>query len=168
MKNRLLTGALVVLCSAIVAAQTCNDDVTETSPASEFTINGDGTVTHLKTGLVWMQCSLGQTWEAGDCTGTATTYDWQAALDAAESEEFASETDWRLPNIKELGSIVEMACYSPAINETIFPETQSSFYWSSSPSAYYSYGAWILSFYSGSDYGYNKGSDCYVRLVRGQ
>ena len=54
-----------------------------------------GTITDLATGLMWMQADSG------------TTMNWEQALDYAESLEFAGYDDWRLPNAKELQSIVD-------------------------------------------------------------
>jgi hypothetical protein len=62
---------------------------------NSFVDNGDGTITDLTTGLVWMQ---------GD-NGTGVT--WEDALAYAESLVFAGYDDWRLPNSKELQSIVD-------------------------------------------------------------
>ncbi len=110
--------------------------IAATAPAANFTDNGDGTVTDNTTGLMWKQCTEGQTWSATPaCTGTATPYTWQAALQAAEALNngggFAGFTNWRMPNIKELGSIVEHQCATPSIDTAIFPGTVAGMYWSS-------------------------------------
>ncbi len=57
--------------------------------------NGDGTVTDRATGLTWMQADGGK------------GMDWEEALAYAEGMEFAGLDDWRLPNAKELQSIVD-------------------------------------------------------------
>lgn len=101
--------------------QTCLDGVTVNNPSSDFTINGDGTVTHQVTGLTWRQCAVGLTWSGSACTGTADYKDWEGALAAAESLSFAGKSDWRLPNINELRSLVERACATPATNAALFP-----------------------------------------------
>jgi hypothetical protein len=95
------------------------------NPDASYTDNGDGTVTHTPTGLTWKRCVEGQTWSDGTCTGTATTATWQQALKLAAASSFAGHTDWRLPNIKELRSLVEECRSYPAINEAIFPNTQA-------------------------------------------
>ena len=64
-------------------AQTCVSDIVETTPITNFLDNGNGTVTDLTTGLMWMQCSLGQTWSNGACVGDADTLTWQQALQQA-------------------------------------------------------------------------------------
>lgn len=160
-------------------AQTCNTNTAVTTPTIDFTVHNNGTVTHKPTGLMWKVCSEGQTWNSSDgsCTGTITTHNWQEALEIPSALNagvgFASQTDWRLPNVKELMSIVELSCYGPAINKTIFNNTPSEYspgyspiYWSSSPHADYSYFAWGVGF----DYGYDGFSDRsdygHVRLVR--
>jgi hypothetical protein len=143
--------------------QTCKDSITRSTPDKQFTINDDGTVTDNKTTLTWMRCSLGQVWEAGCTPQTATKLNWEDALTAANIT-----SDWRLPNIKELNSIAEQACDSPAINASIFPNTQSAYYWSSSPVASDDGRAWVVNFSKGGDVSsFNKSNDRFVRLVRG-
>jgi hypothetical protein len=62
--------------------------------------------------------------------------------------------------------LVDHSRTDPAIDADYFPETQSSFYWSSSPYAGYGDGAWVVSFYDGYDFANNKGDGYSVRLVR--
>ncbi|MFH7320140.1 DUF1566 domain-containing protein [Desulfurivibrio sp. D14AmB] len=147
-----------------------NSAVTATTPTADFSDNGDGTVTHTPTGLIWMRCSLGQSWDGSTCNGTATTYTWQQALDAAQTLNdgagYAGHNDWRLPNKNELESIVERRCWSPTINAAIFPNTPSAWFWSSSPYAYGANDAWGVNFGSGGVGNYGKNVSYRVRLVR--
>ena len=160
MKNILKLAALLVATSHS-HAQTCNANITRSAPDSRYELlNNNTEVKDSKTGLIWQRCSLGQTWSGSSCTGTASTYNWTNALQTAAN----MGNGWRLPNIKELASLVEEACYNPSINETYFPNTISSYYWASSPVAYGSSRAWIVNFYYG--YGYDKSVNHYVRLVR--
>ncbi len=72
---------------------------------NDFVDNGDGTVTDLATGLTWQR--------SDDGTGR----NWGQALAYAEGLTLAGHTDWRLPNAKELQSIVDY---------TRSPDTSSS------------------------------------------
>ena len=143
-----------------------NAGIVITKPDSLYTDHGDGTVTDNATGLMWQKCSLGLS--ASDCLiGSAQTYTWQTALSAAAANTDNGYSDWRLPNKNELKSLVEDACFSPAINTSIFPNTVASVYWSSSPYADVNDVAWNVSFNYGVVNGLSKGSSNYVRLVRG-
>jgi hypothetical protein len=108
---------------------------------------------------------------AGCATGSATAMNWKQALEVAQTANAGAGTfgytDWRLPNAVELLSLAEKACYSPAINTTLFPATVSNGYWSSSPVAYINNGAWNVYFSYGVEGSDNKDVDYYVRLVRG-
>ncbi len=151
------------------AVQICKKNkIPETTPSSDFIDNNDGTITHKTTGLMWKKCSEGLS--GADCaTGTAAKKNWTEALetaDTANSSNAAGHNDWRLPNSIELGSIVEGACYFPAINLDIFPNTISDYYWSSSPSASGNANAWGVYFYFGYDNYGNKNVKRRVRLVR--
>lgn len=72
---------------------------------NDFQDNGDGTVTDLATGLMWQKADDGQ------------TYLWEDALAYAEDLELAGYSDWRLPNAKELQSIVDYT-RSPATSDS--------------------------------------------------
>ncbi len=133
------------------------------TPTSDFTDNGDGTVTHQKTGLTWMRCSLGQTWTGTTCSGTAQTYSYYNAIQ--QTANFAGYSDWRLPNIAELQTIVERDNYYPAINTELFPNTPSDVFWSSSPYVGAS-SAWYVYFGYGDVDGSSRSDAFPVRLVR--
>lgn len=152
-----------------------NTNIAITRPDSRYTDNLDGTVTDKGTGLMWQKCSLGQTWNAGSnvnsgeddsCDGTETTLDWQAALNAANGDTGYGYSDWYLPNKNELASLVDLACFSPSINESIFPATVSLHYWTSSPYTDTDSHAVFVRFDSGAFGQYMKSATYPVRLVR--
>jgi Protein of unknown function (DUF1566) len=141
---------------------------TPTTPTSAFIDNKNGTVTHKTTGLTWMRCALGQTWTGSTCSGTVNTYTYTYAQAIALTSSFAGHSDWRLPNIAELHTIVERENYLPAINTTLFPTFSWEADWSASPYAESSIYAWFVHFSFGYDsYDYKYNNDYSVRLVRG-
>jgi hypothetical protein len=166
------------------AGEFCTNEnvrVTTTTPTSDFVDNNDGTVTHTPTGLMWMRCALGQNWSGTTCSGSAGAMTWGTALNTAAninsgtSDEdgdgaagFAGHVDWRVPNINELSSIVERRCYSPSINEILFPGTAAStHFWSSSTTVAYRPGnGWWVAMSNGLNSWGAKSSTANVRLVR--
>lgn len=188
--------ASAVVSSNVLAAQVCDNSVAQTTPTTEFTGGASGgivvAVTDNHTGLMWRRCVLGMS--GSDCaTGSATSFTWQTALqEVATVNADPTETyaDWRLPNIKELASIVEMQCHSPASNLTLFPETPmvanyntadpqqvtvfNSLLWSATPSSIYNSAApttgralaWGVNFIDGGIVRADKNSSGFVRLVR--
>ncbi len=162
---------LMLFLATHLQAQSCDSTVLPTAADSSYTNNADGTVTDLQTGLMWMQCLVGLN-GAGCATGSASTFTWDVALQQPQTLNnnggFANYTDWRLPNIKELESLVEYACWNPSINIKVFPNTPStsSFFWSSSPSHSQS-NTWLINFYFGHTIYTNRLERQYVRLVRG-
>jgi hypothetical protein len=95
--------------------------------------------------------------------------DTEDFINALNSAHFGGYSDWRLPTIKELDSIVnlDIPYPGPTINTTYFPNTVSSFYWSSTTSAYNTYVAWGVYFGYGGDLVDGKNCYGYVRSVRG-
>lgn len=136
------------------------------TPINRFTSNLDGTVMDSVTGLVWKRCSEGLSGALCD-SGTAITFTWQEALKAGATSTFAGKNDWRLPNIKELASIVERQCTMPAINEIVFPATPTMSFWSGTPYDANPGFAWNVYFPYGISDGNNKEYKFFVRLVRG-
>ena len=157
--------------------------------ADRYRDHGDGTVTDVKTGLQWMRCSMGQTWQSGTCVGKAQNYTWQASLKAADpinsQDGYAGYRDWRVPRRKELLTLVYcssgwpktwndtgISCEGdfkrPTLYQPAFPNTLASWYWSSSeanaPSTEI---AWSTLFDYGNNYAGFKHSYGVVRLVLG-
>ena len=135
-----------------------------------FTDNGNGTVTDSFTGLLWQKCSNGQNNDTS-CSGTATTSNWSNAITYCEGLVLGGRSDWRLPNVNDLRSIVDYTKSSaPTINTTAFPSTFSTSggpYWSSSTYAQDTNRAWGVSFQYGGVYNDAKTGNSYVRCVAG-
>ena len=145
---------------------TANAEVT-VLPGKTYSDNGDGTVTDPTTGLQWMRCSMGQTWDGTTCTGTNTSiYTWDQANALTGTVTFAGQSDWRVPNIRELQTIVDRSRYDPAVDTATFPETPWSYFWSASASAYPTPTAWLLDFQYGGTINQYTSSGFAVRLVR--
>jgi Protein of unknown function (DUF1566) len=134
-----------VACSALLvmllqhAHATCvngeNTSIPPSTPTSSFSVLGDSTVLAPRTKLMWMRCLVGQTLSGGVCTGTPSSFTWADALNVAKGQTVAGHNDWRLPNVKELFSILEDRCYTPALNADLFPISELFTAWSSTPSA---------------------------------
>lgn len=141
--------------------------------AAPFTVSADGQeVTDVKTGLIWRRCAEGMTASGGTCTGAAPSNfeAHESALTHASTQASNTGVAWRLPNIKELSSIVDISRSNPAIDTVAFPATPANGFWSSSPHTGNPDFTWAVSFSSGSVYGgYRRGAYShyyYVRLVR--
>ena len=170
----LLLLAVSVPVHAACTANNPNANLIELTPTSDFAAFGtaDVTVIHDKTGLMWKRCSEGQTWDSSSntCAGTATTMTWDNALktaNTANTAAFAGFTDWRLPSIKELESILELCGSLPPINLTAFPGTPVvANYWSSSSYFPDVTRAWLVIFGNGDNFGAPKTDSGFARLVR--
>ena len=98
---------------------------------NDYHDNGDGTVTDRATGLVWAKkdCGKGMNWE--------TALAW---VQARNADKYLGYSDWRMPNAKELQSIVDymrapVVTHSPAIDPvfdtTVIRDGEYPFYWTS-------------------------------------
>ena len=166
---------LLLLLSFSSFAQFCNDnqEIPQSTPNANFIDNNNGTISDTTTGLMWSKCYLGHSGMQCEVGGTGssgnpTQMDWQAALIAADSSNLSGYDDWRLPNIKELVTIIERSCVGPAINSTIFPRvpmTQTNT-WTSSKSNLFNEQTFVVNFYIGNTSAYSRDTLNYVRLVR--
>lgn len=116
--------------------------------------NGNGTVTDKANGLIWQQQD-------------SSVDSWASASNYCATLSLGGKTDWRVPTVKELASLVNYQEYNPALNETRFPGASSGTYWSASDYANDSNSAWSINFangqitISGKTYNY-----LFVRCVR--
>lgn len=159
----------------------------QASTGGQFIDHGNGTVTDSKTRLMWKKCSEGQ--KGASCNqGRAEAISWDDAMSKAKQSSFAGHSDWRLPTINELRTLVycsngvpqheawSSGCRGksnnrgqytrPIINQRFFPRTQDAGYWSSSP---YTSGMrlpWLGRFDTEVDFAMNKYEIGFVRLVR--
>jgi hypothetical protein len=143
-----------------------------------YTDNGDGTITDNNTGLMWEKKS-----DDGSIHDQHNVYTWDnavaqhiAALNTAPC--FAGHCDWRLPNVKELQSIVNYQSVIPAVSSAFNTAcaanctvltcscTFQSFHWSSTTHAFVPTVAWIVDFSFGALGANAKGSNFSVRAVR--
>ena len=130
-----------------------------------FQDNGNGTVTDLNTGLMWQQVP------------DSMKLNWQGALQYAENFTLAGYTDWRLPTVKELYSLIDYGRGWPYIDTAYFvceldpQETKNTQYWSSTKYFGLTHGgqetAFGVNFATGHNKGYPTGMPAYVRCVRG-
>jgi len=144
-------------------------------PSPRFTDNGDGTVTDNLTGLIWLKnanCFGQKNWAAAVWDCYVLLADGQCGL-----TDGSIAGDWRIPNVRELHSLIHYGVYGPALCNTAgsgkwtegdpFTGVQPDFYWSSSTYAGYTNYAWFVDVCTGYVSHDGKASSYYVWPVRG-
>lgn len=143
------------------------------SPGSRFTDNGNGTVTDNRTGLIWLANA-----------NVAGARDWATALTdvaglnrdgtmngipAGDTSNCGShQTDWRLPNVKELLSLCDYERTNPDfLTGHPFSGALSHHYWSNTTDSDVPEKVWFVYMGNGAAYDGNKTGTCYVWPVRG-
>ncbi len=127
--------------------------------AGRFIDSGDGTITDLKTRLMWAKESN----SIGCYCGKKMT--WNDAVKYAKSLSSAGYSDWRLPEIEELISIVDYSKLDPAIHE-VFLSTPNGYFWTSTVFKSDTRGVWVVGFDTGRVNGDDKSEFFYLRCVR--
>jgi hypothetical protein len=145
-------------------------------PALLYVDHGDGTITDCNTGLMWekkvpggdasVTCLTDLHGVDSTCTFVQAAGVWIAAINAEGGGGYAGYNDWRVPNIRELQSIVDYGRVAPTINP-IFGPTADIFYWSSTSFVALPPVAWNVDFLIGSVGFANEANSFRVRAVRG-
>ena len=94
---------------------------------------------------------------------TTETMTWTAALAYCKKLEYAGETDWRLPNINELVTLLDHSTARPASE---FPGMSLNYFWSSTSYDGYAYNAWIINSSDGTVKAIDKTLEAKVLCVR--
>jgi len=143
-------------------------------PNPRFSDHGNGTVTDKLTGLIWLK--------AGACArfyfldiGAHNNRPWSSAIAACNQlvsgycglGDGSNAGDWRLPNRKELDSLIDLGQAGLSPSSPLFASTVGDYYWSSSTYAILQANAWRVSFGGGMVYPDNKSTNQYVRCVKG-
>ena len=130
-------------------------------PNPRFTDNGNGTVTDNMTGLMWVM-------SPHSLPGNSGYQTWDDAIDFCNGRTFAEHPDWRLPNVRELQSLIDYGRSNPALpSGHPFTDIQSSLYWSSSTPVDNTNHAHTVALYRGDVLDYGKTSTASVWPVRG-
>lgn len=135
-------------------------------PNPRFTVDDTGNcITDNLTGLLWIRNANLPAGTDAASTGTRT---WQQALDFANNLDLCGFSDWRLPNRKELRSLINynLANNAPALNTLGFNNAQAGLYWSSTSYANSADYAWTVDLGDGYVDAANKPDGAYVLSVR--
>ena len=132
-------------------------------PNPRFTDNGNGIVKDNLTKLIWLKNANAfgeRTWEQALSDANTLSSGSHGLTDGSKAG------DWRLPNVKELQSLIDFAYYGPAlssasgtskwVNGDAFTGVQSSYYWSSTTNSSNTPNAWNVSLYDGDMYAGGK------------
>ena len=167
-----------------------DDGVVRAGGALSYQNNGDGTITDLNTGLMWEQkirdivtakgnhdVTLTFPWDSA----APTIWDWLEQVNTEGGTGLGGFNDWRIPNKKELESIVDAGTFNPAVDVAFNHNpgmlatcsvaecslTASSYYWSASTLASNPADAWVVNFFFGEVGVLAKTAPTFVRAVRG-
>ena len=126
-------------------------------PIPRFVANGNGTVTDRLTGLMWSR-------NADQAHGPAA---WEDAVSGAGSCKVGGYYDWRLPNRRELESLLDLDKFNPALPQGHpFIDVQPSYYWTATTTANSEDDAWAIHLYIGFVTKDDKAGSHYVWYVR--
>jgi hypothetical protein len=168
--SKMVVEAIRQVVADSVVADEGSVDPTGGQNASRLADNKDGTVTDTFTGLMWMKNSVDTD---GHGQKPAPHYpDLCEALAYCENLTFAGHDDWRLPNLRELHSLVDYGRANPAIDPVFgaLPRSLDTTYWSSTTVTAIPDSAWLVFFdlgrVSSYEFEHRKRDGSYARAVR--
>ena len=168
-----------------------DDGAVQAGGALRYQNNGDGTITDLNTGLIWEQKMRDAAWPIVNLHDVTLTFAWDSAaptiwdwLEQVNTEGgtgLAGHNDWRIPNVKELQSIVDYGTFSPAVDVAFNNNprmlatcsvaecslTGVGNYWTSTTLELDTSRGWGVGFNAGGAFNDAKSDILFVRAVRG-
>lgn len=168
--------------SPISCAGSGQDGETQKGRARDFTDNGDGTITDNNTGLTWEKLDDSNLSGLSGIHDVNNQYCWSCGatkIADLNSMTFAGHTDWRIPNVAELLTLVKYGTSAPAIEpefqsgcspgctSTTCSCTTNTYYWTSDNAEFAAGYAWVVEFGYGQSTYASKGGNFWLRAVRG-
>jgi hypothetical protein len=144
-RHVLTLGALAALAAALALVPVAR----ALAPPGQYTVGAD-TVLDNETGLVWQRGV------------SASQISWSSGLQGCEGLTLAGKDDWRLPNHRELITIVDHSV-SPAVDQEAFPNTPTQCFWTSNHTGPLTP---VVIIFAGGDRYPGTGA-CWTRCVRG-
>lgn len=124
------------------------------------TLSGGDVVIDRATGLMWVADGISEGCHFGE------TVDWANSVYSGRILTFAGFSDWRLPNIHELSSIIHFNRFNPAIDPLFTNTRYDTLYWSSTTLISIPTAAFYVDFANGGAYYIAKDVYAYMRCVR--
>ncbi len=112
------------------------------------------------TGLMWSVESLGDPAEPDD--GITQEH----CIERCRQLRLLGHEDWRLPTRAELAGLIDDTRHEPAIDTAAFPRVKSRWHWTSTPAAWSSSAAWLVSFHLGDVSHLPRSYDGFALAVR--
>jgi len=134
------------------------------APDKRYQLKKNGVAFDKQTRLYWQRCSYGQLFNNGVCEGQAVSMIWDEAMAAAKEFTDGENSNWRLPSVAELSTLIESNCVNPAINLSVFPNTKVNHYWTSKKGN--DIDRFLVFFGRGHSAPWHKNSHGFFRLVR--
>jgi hypothetical protein len=126
-------------------------------PSDRLVVQGENSAKDSLTGLVWQRSSDGE------------KRNWWDAIKYCDNLTIDGESDWRLPSMAELQTIVDYTEHHPSISKEVFYGLAlSGLYWSSSPCNYGYRNVWLIAFNDGRSGWRMRSTHHVVRCVRGE
>ena len=124
------------------------------SPANAQFFEEDHLITDVRNNIVWLRCSVGQTWdsESKTCTGELVKLNHDEIKIALQQASEQLGGEWRLPTSDELESLVCEACEPPKIKKKYFPNISPEAYWTSKRNFLNRKMVWTVNFMTGHNY----------------